>query len=187
MADLSVSLSHEVLEMLVNPTGDRTIPGQSPDPSQGRVDFAVEVCDPCEAESYPVNGIAVSDFYTPNYFDPVVNSSVRYSFKGTITKPREVLIGGYLSWHDPVSDHLFSQSRFRDVPVIADLGKHPGTGQSLRSIIYAKTPEAFKSRLPSSDFRLTYSAALATVKLGARSRAKALRQHISTSAKRKAR
>jgi hypothetical protein len=44
----------------------------------------------------------MADFYTPHYFDPVAaGSSVRYSFKGGITAPRQVLKGGYLTWHDP--------------------------------------------------------------------------------------
>ena len=35
------------------------------------MEFLVEVCDPCEvpALGYTVNGVRVSDFYTPRYFD----------------------------------------------------------------------------------------------------------------------
>ena len=45
----------------------------------------------------------VSDFYTPDFFDPVPVSSVRYSFTGAIKSPRTVLKDGYISW--PRSDH----------------------------------------------------------------------------------
>jgi hypothetical protein len=51
---------------------------------QGRVEFLVEVSDPSEAAQfgYTVNGIPVSDFYTPHYFDPVQANGVRYSQTG---------------------------------------------------------------------------------------------------------
>lgn len=98
--DWSVTASHETLEMLVDPYGRHLIASQSPKNDGDRVRFLVEVSDPCSDESYPVNGIAVSDFYTPRYFDPVALPSVRYSFTGAIKEPREVLKGGYLTWHD---------------------------------------------------------------------------------------
>ena len=76
---------------------------------QGRVNFLLEVCDPCEgaAYGYTLDGVLLTDFYTPHYFDPVAKVGVDYSFTGSISGPRAVLEGGYLSWHDPVSSHLF--------------------------------------------------------------------------------
>jgi hypothetical protein len=95
-----VFMSHEVLEMLVDPDGTRTVAGDSQKPGQGRVEFLVEVCDPSQSSSlaYSVNGIMVSDFYTPQYFEPVVSTGVRYSYSGKIKQPREVLDGGYSRW-----------------------------------------------------------------------------------------
>src|SRR5262245_17735598 len=77
----SLTASHELLEMLADPFGNRLVPGQSPKRGQGRVEFLVEVCDPSEADEfgYTVNDILVSDFYTPHFFDPVKNAGVRYS------------------------------------------------------------------------------------------------------------
>ena len=68
----SLTASHEMLEMLGDPFGQRVIAGKSPKRGQGRVEFLVEVCDPSEAEqyAYTVNDILVSDFYTPRFFDP---------------------------------------------------------------------------------------------------------------------
>src|SRR5262249_2021011 len=40
----SVTVSHETLEMLVDPFGRRVVPGQSVHPEQGRVDYLVEIC-----------------------------------------------------------------------------------------------------------------------------------------------
>jgi hypothetical protein len=42
----SLTASHEMLEMLADPFGNRLVPGQSPKSRQGRVEFLVEVCDP---------------------------------------------------------------------------------------------------------------------------------------------
>ena len=87
----SLTALHEMLEMLADPFGNRLVPGQSPKPDQGRVEFLVEVCDPSEADEfgYTVNDILVSDFYTPHFFDPVKADGVRYSFTGAITEPRD--------------------------------------------------------------------------------------------------
>ena len=110
----SLTASHEAMEMLVDPSGNRLVAGDSPKADQGRVSFLVEVCDPCEASdyAYSANGVLVSDFYTPNYFDPVNTSSVRYSYTGAITEPRQVLKGGYLSWQDPVSGSWWQETWF---------------------------------------------------------------------------
>jgi len=112
----TLTASHEVLEMLGDPFGRRLVAGQSPKTGQGRVRFLVEVCDPCEAEefSYSVNGIQVSDFYTPHYFDPVATATVRYSYTGAITAPRTVLKGGYLSWYDSATRAWWQRTWFGD-------------------------------------------------------------------------
>jgi hypothetical protein len=90
------------------------IAGDSPKEDQGRVNFLVEVADPCETPqcAYSINGILVSDFYTPNYFDPLAAAGVRYSFSGAITEPHQVLPGGYLSWKDPVTGHWWQETWF---------------------------------------------------------------------------
>ncbi len=114
--DWSVTASHEMLEMLADPWGRHLVAGQSPQDPKQRVKFLVEVCDPCSDENYRVNGVAVSDFYTPNYFDPVATSSVTYSYKGAIKEPRQVLKGGYLTWHDTASRTWWRRDWFDDAP-----------------------------------------------------------------------
>jgi hypothetical protein len=139
---LCLVCSHEMLEMLVDPSGSRFVPGDSPKPDQGRVSVLVEVCDPCEAAEfgYTVNNLLVSDFYTPNYFDPVQSPGVRYSFTGAITEPRQVLRGGYLSWQDPVSKHYFQEiKRGSDEPDFEDLGILADTRITPREFIDRKT------------------------------------------------
>jgi len=176
----SVSASHEVMEMLVDPFSRRTISGQSLKPDQGRVDFLVEVSDPCQAFSYSINGVVVSDFYTPNYFDPVANSAVRYSFTGSLEEPREVLKGGYLSWHDPVSGHWFQKNFFGSQTHILDLGDLlPSPNMNVRSMIYLKTPKAFSARHSNAAQKRKYRKAEKAVQLAALSRSAALREQIA--------
>jgi len=122
---LCQTCSHEMIEMLVDPFGSRFVPGDSPIPDQGRVNFLVEACDPSEGAefAYTINNLLVSDFYTPHYFDPVQSTGVRYSFTGAITEPRQVLQGGYLSWQDPISKHFFQERRIETIePDFEDLG-----------------------------------------------------------------
>jgi hypothetical protein len=139
----SLTASHEVLEMLVDPFQNRLVAGQSPEIGQGRVEFLVEVADPVSDRqfAYTVNGLMVSDFYTPHYFDPVAASGVQYSFKGALREPRQVLTGGYLSWHDSVSGEWWQQSWFGgDAPIIRSIGQlQPECG--LRSAIDRKTEQ----------------------------------------------
>ncbi|MFZ0208492.1 MAG: hypothetical protein WAL59_20700 [Roseiarcus sp.] len=65
----------------------------------------------------------MSDFYTPNYFDPVRAAGVRYSYTGAITSPRQVLKGGYLSWQDSVSNAWWQETWFDgDEPAFREIG-----------------------------------------------------------------
>lgn len=138
----ALTASHEMLEMLADPFGNRLVAGDSPKPDQGRVEFLVETCDPSEAEEfgYTVNGILLSDFYTPSYFDPVRADGVRYSFTGAITEPREVLRGGYLSWKDSVTDDWWQETFFSGTQSqFRNLGHLDARAGSIRSQIDRRT------------------------------------------------
>jgi hypothetical protein len=139
----SLTASHEVLEMLADSFGNRLVASQSPKPDQGRVEILVEVCDPPEDPqfAYRVNNVLVSDFYTPEYFDPVTRQGVTYSFTGSISEPRQVLSGGYLSWHNPVDDHWWQLTFFGPAPRFRDLGVLTRGEGSLRAMIDARTPQ----------------------------------------------
>ncbi|MBI3510944.1 MAG: hypothetical protein HY064_09770 [Bacteroidetes bacterium] len=116
--DWPITVSHEILEMLVDPFGNRLVPGnclkqwteKHPDKKEySRVSYLVEVCDPCEDDdySYKCNGVPVSDFITPQYFDPEGTSGGRYSFTGAIMQPRTLLKNGYLTWYIPGSHEMW--------------------------------------------------------------------------------
>jgi len=134
--DWTVTASHECLEMLADPYGNKLAVGQSLDPTQGQVQYLVEVCDPCEDKqyAYAIDGVVVSDFYTPNYFDSAPARGVRYDFTGAIERPLQVLENGYVSWHDPVSNHWFQVNLILDPsgkPV--DIGVLDGSAKSIRN------------------------------------------------------
>lgn len=134
----SLTCSHEMIEMLVDPFGKRLIACDSPKSDQGRVQILVEACDPSEAArfAYTVNGILVSDFYSLRFFDPTVASGVRYSFTGALTEPRQVLRGGYLSWVDPITSSWWQEIWFDgDQPSFRELGKLNARNGSFRSQI----------------------------------------------------
>ena len=178
----SLSASHEALEMLADPFGNRLIAGFSPDEEQKRVEFLVEVCDPCQDDdyAYTVNGILVSDFCTPNYFDPLAAGGVRYSFNGAISQPREVLRGGYLSWHDPISNQWFQEKYFSDQPEFVNLGELSVGTESVRAMLDRLTPETRRlSKLdPKKRSMQSAMAARRAADSAAATRAKELRLQI---------
>lgn len=145
-ANVSITCSHEVLEMLADPFGNRMIAGPSLKPDQGRVNYLVEVCDPSEAHSYPINGIAVSDFYLPVFFSPVYAPGTSYSFMGVISQPRQVLRGGYISWMIPETGVWWQQQYFGTVPIFKSLGVlNHKEGQNWRGLIDAKMHKSKQS------------------------------------------
>jgi hypothetical protein len=132
-----VIASHEICELLVDPFGSTLRAGPHPCDAARRVRFLVEVCDPCQAIYYTVNGVLVSDFYTPRFFDPVPIDGARYSFCGAIRKPLDVLPGGYISWIDPLDQAIYQLSGGQDqVPVkLAPLEEVARSGLSLRAFV----------------------------------------------------
>lgn len=145
----SLTASHEVLEMLGDPWGNRLVGGTSIKPDQGRVRYLVEVCDPSEAPAfaYRIDGVLASDFYTPSFFDSRESSGGRYSFTRAITRPKTILRGGYISWLDPATNHVWQQvwpsgdpePHFRDLT--DEFGEQAQLGaRSLREFVDRATP-----------------------------------------------
>jgi hypothetical protein len=106
----SVAASHELLEMLADPVGDRysdaaAAPGGFADAE--RVPYLIEVCDPCAPFSYQSGGAWVSDFVTPAYYSSPGEAPAPYSFKENINEPLQVLKGGYVTFRDPKTKKLW--------------------------------------------------------------------------------
>jgi hypothetical protein len=66
--DWTTTLSHEVLELVLDPTANVLVPGPDPRNPQNTVLHAYEACDAVERLSYSIGSIDVSDFVTPSYF-----------------------------------------------------------------------------------------------------------------------
>jgi hypothetical protein len=188
-----LTASHEALEMLADPFGSRTLAGTPPPGSPApiasfsRVVYLVEVCDPCETDNYAyeVNGVHLSDFITPHYYDPNGATGVQYSFRGNIKEPHTVLEGGYVSFGNPVDNHWYQiivqngRSQVRDLGIIRTT-----QGKSLRELVDRIVREKLKDQHYRTKAPVPRGAAMAAA--GSRSplaessaaRAKLLRDHV---------
>lgn len=91
--DVTVTMSHELLEMLVDPAINMMTDGPN-----AVWAYAYEACDPCEEVIYLIDGIAVSDFVYPSFFESFRKAkSTQFDYSNKITKPFQLLKGGYQS------------------------------------------------------------------------------------------
>jgi hypothetical protein len=88
---VSVSASHELVEMLIDPAINMMTTG--PD---AKTMYAYESADPVEALSFNVKDIAMSDFVYPAYFEVFRKTgSAKFDHLNKIKKPFQILSGGY--------------------------------------------------------------------------------------------
>lgn len=93
--EVSVTLSHEILEMLGDPYVRLAVFIET---AHGGRLYAYETADACEAVTYAIDHVNVSDFVYPAYFDPsATKKGTKYDYLGKIKKPFQILKGGYLS------------------------------------------------------------------------------------------
>ena len=94
---LSVTFSHELLELLADPEINQCVFDQS-----GSKMYALEVCDACEDDSlaYDIDGVKVSDFVMPNFWLSSTPPHAPTSFTGALKKALEIAPGGYLAFLD---------------------------------------------------------------------------------------
>lgn len=87
----SVTAAHELAEMLLDPGIQMGAQGPN------GVWYAYELCDPCERETFLIEGVPVSDFVYPAYFEGFRKpKSAKFDYLGKITKPFQILRGGYM-------------------------------------------------------------------------------------------
>jgi hypothetical protein len=89
---LSAVISHEVLEMVGDPYTNWWCDGAD------GLQYALEVCDPVEGDTYEVDGISVSNFVGPRYFSAGPGP---YDYLGKLTKGFTMTSGGYLITRQP--------------------------------------------------------------------------------------
>lgn len=108
----SVSFTHELFELAADPYVSSLAVGYPDDyivleKKSGRLSvqpnvaeaWVQEVCDPVEADSYSINGVAISDFVTPAWFNLGIGS--RYDFLGLTQQPFWLRPGGYAQFLSP--------------------------------------------------------------------------------------
>jgi hypothetical protein len=141
------AVSHEVLEMLADPYGKEFRSGPSLRPGQGPVEYLVEVCDPCQAGKfcYWVDDVPVSDFVLPDYYTAFTSGT--YSYAGNITQPRDVLLGGYVSWRDLATGRWGQLVMSKAGGEFRDLGTNPAPPDvHLRGFIDRQTNEYLRQQ-----------------------------------------
>lgn len=89
MRSVASTLSHEVLETVLDPTCAYW--------ADSRKGFLVarEICDPVEDIAYRIGRVWVSDFVYPGYFDPDAESGSRLDHMGVLSHPFQLSKGGY--------------------------------------------------------------------------------------------
>lgn len=101
-ADWTVTLSHEALEMILDPTASILAPGPDPrDPSAtSLVLHAYEACDAVERTSYRIDGVRVSNFVTPAWFFAGDAAGTRNDFLGVGVPSFGATPGSHLGFFD---------------------------------------------------------------------------------------
>lgn len=140
----TVTISHELLEMLADPWINWMAQG-----SDGQI-YALEVSDAVEADSlgYEIDGVLLSDFVTPAWFTPT--EADRVDFKKRISKPLEIAPGGYISvlklngWTQIDAQGKFAQSS-------SDLWLSPDAMLQIQGI--PKGSRRHRRTIPKSEWR----------------------------------
>lgn len=115
----SVTVSHELLEMLIDPYINLTVFSQTGD-TAGTL-YAYEVADACEDDAfgYAIGSVLVSDFVTPAWFESWrAPGSTLFDFKNHITAPFQLLKGGYIGKYDVKNGGGWSQETAETVPTL---------------------------------------------------------------------
>jgi hypothetical protein len=95
-SSVSVTMSHELLEMLADPW--ISMCAEVDMPKRKAQIVAWEVCDAPEDDAlgYPIDGVMVSDFVTPYWFNTTPPANVKFDYMGHIKRPLQILKGGYI-------------------------------------------------------------------------------------------
>ena len=101
LGDWTVTLSHEALELIIDPTVNVFVPGPHPQSPGNWVFHAYEVCDAVERTTYSIDGIEVSNFVTPQYFREGDAAGTRNDFLGVGVDSFGVTPGSHLGVINP--------------------------------------------------------------------------------------
>ncbi len=103
----TVTLSHEVLELLGDAQSNLLVQGPHPVHPELEVFHWFEMCDAVQSQTYTVDGVEVSNFVLPLYFTAAEQEGGRNDFLGSIDKHGKTLPslgvadGGYVGFYNP--------------------------------------------------------------------------------------
>jgi hypothetical protein len=120
---VSVTAAHELAEMLVDP--GIQLSAQGPD---GRTFYAYETADAVEREEFDIDGVAMSNFVYPSWFEAFRKpNSVKFDHLGNCTKAFEIRQGGYMPiFKNGQWSQIFGSIRAREM---YQLRSHPRTDE----------------------------------------------------------
>jgi len=93
----STTLSHEVLELIEDPTAAKIVSGPAPNNPDAFVYYDLEVCDPTQGDTYEIDGVTVSNFVGRAYFG-LRGGSGKTNFLDLELAPFGVRPGGYFQY-----------------------------------------------------------------------------------------
>jgi hypothetical protein len=88
---VSVTASHELFEMVIDPIAN--LWAEAADGTE----YAYEMSDPVEEDTFLVDGIQMSNFVHPSWFEPFKHpKGTKYDHLGLLKKPFSMIKGGYV-------------------------------------------------------------------------------------------
>jgi hypothetical protein len=92
----SVTLSHEILEIMSNPWINLNVLYDSPE--LGPLLYAYESCDAVQddAHGYEIDSVKVSNFVHPAWFDFSASVGAQFDHRKLCARPFQILMGGYM-------------------------------------------------------------------------------------------
>jgi hypothetical protein len=88
---VSVTACHELFEMVIDPIANLWAQATN------RTEYAYEMCDPVEEDTFRVDGIAMSNFVHPSWFEPFNHPPhTKFDHLGRLKKPFSMTKGGYV-------------------------------------------------------------------------------------------
>ena len=88
---VSVTACHELFEMVIDPIANLWAEGP------GGTEYAYEMSDPVEEDTFLVDGVEMSNFVHPAWFEPFKHpAGTKFDHLGLLTKPFSMTKGGYM-------------------------------------------------------------------------------------------
>jgi hypothetical protein len=138
----SVTLSHEVLELVGDAGANTFAAGPHPHEPDRIVFHWYEMCDAVQAETYLIDGVQVSNFVLPQYFTVGEQAGARNDFlnlkpAGKALPSFGINPGGYVGFYDPQKQDHETVSRDDKASARLALKSSIVTTRGRRSRLYA--------------------------------------------------